>query len=252
MKTEEIQAKVLTLIEVFDRICMANNIFYTLTSGSVLGAVRHKGFIPWDTDMDVFVKIRDFELMREIVTDNLPNNLKLYMWDKEENYGLPFDRLAYKDIPHEVVHLDIFPLIGAPDSMIKKKYFTKICFYSYNFLKCKYTNTEYSQPKNKKKIEIIKFILKPLPGKLIKKWYRWLENLYDFDTASYVYTIASGYGLKECLPKDMILSTTKMQFENLKLPVPTKYHEYLTTVYGDYMVPKRDGYKMDYKISLKR
>jgi hypothetical protein len=93
----------LALIRYFDKICNDNNIWYTLTSGSVLGAVRHNGFIPWDYDIDVFIKPEDLDKMRQILYQNLPAGMKLYVWDKEKNYCSCHDKLAYIDIPHEIV-----------------------------------------------------------------------------------------------------------------------------------------------------
>ena len=243
MKMKEIQSKVLEIVKIFDNICRENDIWYTLTSGSVLGAVRHGGFIPWDSDMDVFVKITDLEKLRLLLLKNIPKEMKLYIWDSEPKYPLCFDRLSFIDLPHYLVHLDIFPLIGAPKKKNNQMRFTKMCYYSFKLLRTKHVDVKYSKPKNAKKIKALKVFTKLIPDVLIRKWYYYLQYKYSFEKSDFVYTIASGYGMKECLPKDLLLKTKYVNFEDTKLPIPVNYHEYLKRVYGDYMTPKKDGYK---------
>ena len=243
METKEVQNKLLEIIKVFDSICRESNIWYTLASGSMLGAVRHAGFIPWDTDMDVFVKVSDVEALRNALLKGIPSEMKLYMWDLEKNYHACFDRISFRDIPHEKVSLDIFPLIGAPDTYNAQIKFVKKCFYSYKILRTKHVDTAYSTPSHVRKIKVLKVFTKIIPDAIIRKWYHYLHSRYDFEQASYVYTIASGYGMKECLPKDLMLNTEYKKFEDTKLPIPVRYDEYLTRVYGDYLTPKKEGYK---------
>lgn len=244
MGLSERQKKVLKLIRCFDKICTDNNIWYTLTSGSILGAVRNKGFIPWDNDLDVFIKIEDREKLRNLLNNNEEVDLRCYMWDKEKKYAACHDRFAYNNIPHEEIHVDVHSLIGAPDSNKKQKLFTFFCFYSYTILRCKHVDVQYSKPNHRRPIKIIKFFLKVVPDALIRRWYYFLENKYTFNESDYLYTVGSGYRTRECLPKGVYLNTIKVPFENLMLPIPKEYDKYLTSVYGDYMTPKKEGYKL--------
>ncbi len=245
------QSKVLEMIKVFDEICRKHEIWYTLTSGSVLGAIRHSGFIPWDTDMDVFVKIGDMEKLRAALLNDLPKEMKLHIRGREPGYHPSFDRLSLKGVPHEFVHLDIFPLIGAPANEKERLRFTKTCFYTYKILRWKHINTKLFRRRKSvvmrflkyMVIALIKAVMSLVPDSFICRQYARLENKYSFDTAEYVYTIGSGYGFKECLPKSVIVDSILVPFEDTMLPVPRQYHAYLTNVYGDYMVPRRDNYK---------
>jgi lipopolysaccharide cholinephosphotransferase len=243
MEIRDIQNRVLELIRVFDRICVENDIWYTLTSGSVLGAVRHGGFIPWDLDMDVFVKIDNVHELRLLLVGNLPKEMKLIVWDNEPRCDLCFDRLSFRSTSHNEVHLDIFPLIGVPETLARRKAFTLTCFYSYKLLRCKHVDPSYSKPSHEKPIKLLKRITKLIPDSLIRRWYHWLESRYAIEQSDYVYTIGSGYGFRECLPKELLFGSTRVPFENTVLPIPIQYHDYLTSVYGDYMTPRRDGYK---------
>jgi lipopolysaccharide cholinephosphotransferase len=238
MEIIEVQKKIIELIKVFDKICIENNILYTLAYGSVLGAIRHGGFIPWDSDMDVFVRIGDIEKLRQVLQKGITDEMKLYMWDKEEKYPAVFDRLCFRNVSHYVLHVDIFPLIGAPASEVSRRNFARTCYYSYKFLHCKHKEIQYARPSNVKKMLLIKKAARLIPDSSIRKWYHYLENKYDFEKAEYVYTIAGG-GYNDCLPKKLLLETNYVPFESIELPVPTKYVGYLTKVYGDYMTPKR-------------
>ena len=236
--------KALGLIRYFDKICKDNNIWYTLTSGSVLGAVRHNGFIPWDSDIDVFVKQEDLDKLRHLLCKNVPDGMKLYIWDEEKKYHSCHDKLAYNDIPHEMIHVDIFTLIGVPNSLLRQKIFTSLCFYSYEILRCKHVNVQFSKPNHRVPIRVIKFFLQIVPDTLIKRWYHFLEHKHDFNNSEFAYTLSSGYRMRECLPKEIYLNSIKVPFEDLMLPIPKNYSKYLTSVYGDYMTPKKDGYKL--------
>ena len=79
---------------------------------------------------------------------------------------------------------------------------------------------------------------------MIIKWYKFLEGKYDLNTSQYAYIMASGYGYKEAMKKEVYLNTIKEKFEDIELNIPKDYKFYLTQLYGeDYMVPKKYGYK---------
>jgi lipopolysaccharide cholinephosphotransferase len=238
MELIEGQQKIVELIKVFDKVCVENGIWYTLAYGSVLGAIRHGGFIPWDSDMDVFVQISDIDKLRQALEEGIPDEMKLYVWDKEEKYSQVFDRLGFRNVSHHVFHVDIFPLIGAPNPQVSRRNFARTCWYSYKFLHSKHKEIQYVRPSNVNKTRFVKKLARLVPEWLIRKWYHYLENKYDFEKAEYVYTIA-GNGYTDCLPKKLLLETNYVRFEDIELPVPAQYDEYLTKVYGDYMTPKR-------------
>ena len=238
MEIKKKQKEILNLVKIFDKVCIDNNINYTLAYGSVLGAVRHKGFIPWDSDMDVLVPINEFELMRKKLIDRIKaeDNLVLHLWDKEKNYCELLDRLSYKNIRHEILHLDIFIMIGCPSNKIRQKLFYFLCFSTFKFLRCKHCNVEYSKQKHKNVIKFLKIFASFFSDKMIIRWYNYLLTKYDLKKSEYGYVLGS----KKFVKKDVYYDTIRVRFEDTKLNIPKKYKEYLTIIYGsDYMKPKK-------------
>lgn len=242
-KTDEeirkIQLKVLGLIKEVDRICMKYSIIYSIAYGSVLGAVRHKGFIPWDTDMDIIIPVTDVERFRNMFDQELPDNMKIIKWNQEKGYHPCFDRVVYRDLPHEIYHVDVYPLCGLPADLKKRKYFIRECYYKYHILSCRVKNPAFSREKNVWKVKLIKKALFILSEERIKKIYYELQHRYDYEKSEDVYTITSIYRMHDYTDKKTLCDTVRVPFEYVELPIPRKNHEYLSSIYGDYMTPKK-------------
>ncbi|MCI9162619.1 MAG: LicD family protein [Lachnospiraceae bacterium] len=238
MDIKRIQEKNLKLLEVFDKAC-GDEIHYILGFGSALGAVRHHGFIPWDTDVDVVVPIVEIEKLRKKLLDSIPPNMKLYQWDKEKNYHPGFDRLAFKKYPHELIHIDIYPLSGAPENEWERRKFNYSSYKVYKLLHCKYKNIKYSKKKNVIPILILKGLLLPISDRRIKKIFKKNMTKYDYEKAVYTRVIYSSYGNSDITSKEHIYNVIRVPFGHLMLPIPKDYDTYLTGLYGDYMTPRQ-------------
>src|SRR5699024_7471673 len=118
---KEVQKDQLDILIEFDRICKKNNIKYQLFAGTLLGAIRHKGFIPWDDDIDVCMLREDYEKFLNICNKDMKNEYFLQTYNSDTNYIMQFAKLrknntiflervtANCDI-HHGVYIDIFPL----------------------------------------------------------------------------------------------------------------------------------------------
>ena len=102
----DIQLANLAILKEFDEFCRANNLSYWLEYGTLLGAVRHKGYIPWDDDIDVSMTREDYDKFIEIFEKNSPNS-KLKLYYGKNNSGLFLLKLMRKDT--ELLFIDIFP-----------------------------------------------------------------------------------------------------------------------------------------------
>ena len=242
---KKLQKTELELLVEFDRICKKYNIEYYLAGGTLLGAVRHKGFIPWDDDIDIVMTRNNYNKFIKYQKKEL--NSKKYYLDcnevNEENKTL-YAKLkrknsSYVDIysgenrKNQKIWIDIFPLDNITDNkFIQKIYYFRvyalklIAMYKYNYIKS-----------NDKKglLFLIKFFSIFFNKKRVYKKVRNLTQKYNNKKTNSYASFAGVYLGKEIFPKDYYKETTELYFENKKYPAPSKYDEYLTQFYGDYM-----------------
>ncbi len=235
----DLQVKVRALLRAVDKICSEYNLTYTLGYGSVLGAVRHKGFIPWDSDIDILIPYPEMKAFREAMEEGLPDNMELLQWDKTSNYHPCFDRVIYKGINHAEIHIDVFPLCGLPDNSEEKVKFIRKCQRTYKFFHCKYQDVRYSHKNKVVLICLIKALLQLYPDSLIRKKYKEFQMKYDYNNAKEVYSISSCYDVRDFTVKEDIFDTIRVPFDDMEVPIPRNYDRYLTHLYGDYMTPKK-------------
>ena len=139
MRTElrQLQIKILELVEYFDDFCRKHNIEYYLMGGTALGAVRHKGFIPWDDDFDVFMNKENYNKFRSIVKSRLDKKRYYFQEENSSENPLPFCKLRMNNtalieidtqsrIMHQGIFLDIMPLCNASDNLFFR-YIQYVC-----------------------------------------------------------------------------------------------------------------------------
>ena len=130
LSLEEIKQVELEILHYIDKVCKENGITYYLDCGTLLGAVRHQGFIPWDDDIDILVPRKDYEKLFGILKDD--NCYKMIWYKNSPNYPLPYakvcdcstiteEREDQKVKTNYGVFVDIFPLDNYPDSKIVRE-----------------------------------------------------------------------------------------------------------------------------------
>ncbi len=246
----------LALLEYFDKVCRENDIKYSLTGGTLLGAVRHKGLIPWDDDVDVFLSRPEFEKLR----DAFPDGGRYVYVDrvKEPGYPYVFGRLIDTDTmivksPNTIsfgkgLFVDVCVVDGLPKSKILREIHMKRMRILFRFRRA--TIHENNSKSYANKGPVVLFF-----KKVIKKctttefWNRKIEKLmqkYPWDTSEYVGNFTSAYGKREMLHRSGFDSYSDMEFEGKNYMVFDGYEEYLTNIYRDYMqlppVKKRVGH----------
>lgn len=241
---DEAKTIMLNILKEVTDYCEENELRYYLAYGTLLGAIRHKGFIPWDDDIDIWMPRPDYNKLRNIVKEkSIGTNITILDYKKEKAF--PFlkaidNRTVAKE--HFFVteynmglYIDIFPLDGLPENMEKRNKILKraIKLGKYFNLSTYRFNTG-STPK----ITFLKNLFYPfsrlLPKEVICKRLDNLcaDNLYDL--SEYTGNVVWGYPYKECIRKTCFLPE-KHLFEGIEFTIPSGYDQILRNYYGDYM-----------------
>ena len=247
----------LNLFKEFVKICNGHKLTYYVIGGTLLGAIRHKGFIPWDDDMDIAMPRDDFEKFLSIANNELPNNMRLITFRNDSKYRYYLPRIV--DLDTEIIEkryagsnekshlfIDIFPIDGTPNNVILRKiYYFKILF-NRLMVSWYYIDTIDPARKRTKFEKILIFLGKVLPTKKIINPKNRLEKIdkllrkNNIEKSKFIGTIMGAYRVREIVPKEYFGKPTKYKFENVEVFGPEQYDKYLTHMYGDYMTIPKD------------
>ena len=247
-----IQDKILFILKEFISICEENNLTYYALGGTLLGAVRHKGFIPWDDDIDIGMPREDYEKFKKVAPDLLPSNYK-FLNEDTPGYKKAFSVIRddstkiimnySKEELVESLWIDVFPLDGMPSNKLKKKIHSFRYLYTRMMVQLSQFNSLVNQKKENRPLTekvIIGFanavnIEKIISFTWAQKKYLQTIKKYSFNEA-FAGNYTGAYKLREIVPSDYFGQPVLLQFEDLKLSCPHKFREYLTAIYGaDYM-----------------
>ena len=261
-KIRKIQLIELEILKEFDQICKKHNLKYVLVGGTLIGAIRHNGFIPWDDDIDISMPRKDYNKFIKIQEKEL-NHQKYYFQsiETDEQYGsisakIRRKKSIYKEklssLPTESqgIWIDIFPIDNINDNKLLAHLTYIKMFYYKMMISYKVKNIPSTKKISKKiLLNIIKvnsnfYTLK----KLKKKYFKMINKLNKKKTKNVV-SFGGVYLLKEICPREQIEQTITHQFEDGKFNIPKNYNEYLTHIYGDYMqLPPKEKRKSNHFI----
>ena len=237
--TRYYQEKGIELLKSIDEIFTKKNIWYSLSYGCVLGAVREGGFIKWDQDIDIVIKETQKIEARHALLESLPSIYNVLSCD--DDIVSSFDIIYIKDIPENKMHVDLYTLIGVPTNDIRGYKYQLLCRKIHRLLSCKYLKFNRLQAKWKLPfIVAVRGVLYLIPNNLLRKLVKHMSNKYPLEKTEYCVPFANDGIDGEIMKKDFIFNTKRIEFESLLLPVPKYSKEYLTAIYGsDYMTPKQ-------------
>ena len=230
--------------------CDANGLRYYLAYGTLIGAVRHKGFIPWDDDIDLQMPRPDFEKFIATYKDEVYKVVDPYsdmarhsMLKVIDSRTLKIEnKVKYEDGQTMGIDIDIFPLDGQPESeTLYEKYYNK----KHRLLrKFNYIITDVKQYSLKSKIyRIVPYLIANLMTKnQILDKLRKINAEFDYETSKYIGATDSMYNsIKNRNPREWYADVVALDFEEYKFKAPVGYHEILERMYGDYMaLPPED------------
>ena len=247
---EEHQAALLRLLVEFDRVCRIIGVKYQLYAGTLLGSVRHKGFIPWDDDLDVLMLREDYEKFLREADAHL--NREVFFLQKEfsEHWGMFFSKLRLNNtaciekypprdlLSHRGIYIDIFPCDDARNTTLGKK----LQFYASKIVIAKSLDRRGYRTRSTAKKAFIAFCrilpMRPLL-RFIKNGEKNGAELHSFLAA------ASDYS-KNVYPRKLLENTAVGEFEGGYYPIPANFDALLRKIYGDYEIlppPEERGKK---------
>lgn len=233
------------------RICEKYDIKYFLVAGTLLGAVRHSGFIPWDDDMDIGMTRNEYNRFLSVAPKELKKEFFLQTWDSDRMYGLSFAKIRLNDTKfieetakrvkaHCGIFVDIFPLDNLSDDNKQAKRQIKK-FYWYKHLlqnKCGYSYRDKKGFIKRTKILVVRIISLFCSRENIKRKMLKCMTMYNNTNTKRVITFG-GASLpeRETLKRKWVDELSYIYFEGKRF-LSLKYaDEYLTHFYGDYMTP---------------
>lgn len=231
----------------FIRICDKLDIRYFIVQGTLLGAVRHKGFIPWDDDIDVGMLREDYEIFIREAQKLLPDDYFLQHLGSDPSYPHGFAKIrnrkttfietASKNINmNHGIYIDVFPFDYYPDNKLKGiVYDIKKLLIRYRIRSVYYIPSDKTfsiQNIVRRLIGFVSRIAYPTVDKALIKQ----DELYkQYKSGKRVINNGSPWGKREIVDKRLVDCVTKLYFEGIEVCAPQGYDEYLTSVYGDYM-----------------
>lgn len=244
LNDDEVKQTILDILIAFADFCDDNELDYYLSGGTLLGAVRHKGFIPWDDDVDILMPRKDFERMHEMLKEqDIKPYYKLIGLNAGNSFW-PFAKLVDTRTKtanefattDQWLWIDIFPMDGLPDDIAESdELLSKATPLKKWINRC---NAKLGKGINPfraiAKIPMI-IALKIITPNYFGKKLDMYARSYDFETSEYVAGVAWSLGPKERMKKSKFTPRVEVEFCGRNFWAPGCWHEYLTSLYGDYM-----------------
>ena len=235
---EELRAIQLDILDKIHAFCTERGIRYSLGGGTLLGAVRHKGYIPWDDDIDIMLPRPDYDrFLKEFEGKYIELNLQHY--ENDITCCIPFAKVydnrtvLIEKVQKSGIYIDVFPIDGLPEESriheyltLYRKYLHKIYFMTPFYLIT-------GSLKNRIKYYIKKVFFPPRQ-KYIAEFYSFLKS-FNFEKSVNAGAICGVYAEKELMARDTFESYITVEFEGRHYMAIRDYDAYLTKHYGDYM-----------------
>lgn len=250
------------LVAIFDKY----QLHYFMLGGTMLGAIRHGGFIPWDDDIDLGMPRHDYERFLNIAEKELPSHLQVVTYKNTPSYQYYITRVQdtnVKVIEERIgnaskftfASIDIFPIDGTPNNkLLRKLYYFRVL--THRALMSLHYKDSIDRKRKRGKVEsAFLWVMEKIP---FEKWidpYREKEKIdrllsrQAIETSRYIGNIMGAYRTREIVPKEWYGRGTKYKFEDIELIGFDNYHEYLKYTYGDYMtLPPVESRKTHYRL----
>lgn len=227
------------------KICQHHGLAYYLIYGSLIGAVRHGGFIPWDDDLDIMMPRKDYQIFLKAAQEELPAAYFLQCDETEEDYWLNFAKVRKNNTlfeepsakfmgekTHKGIFVDIFPFEAVKDPDSGSLHLRAIFAKAINETRYLKKGMLGSDSMNYKALD---GVLKYLSHRTLAKWYRWLVMRKDTENCKYYLDLFTSRSYRDSLyPVSYFDDGIQMKFMDREYTIPVQYDALLTKEYGNY------------------
>lgn len=245
---EQVHKRIIKILLAVDKVCQEHNLTYYVWAGTMLGAIRHKGFIPWDDDLDIAMPRPDYDKLMECASEWLPEQYEVVAFETDATYPLPFakiqdasttliERMHLKYLGG--IYIDVFPIDGVPTNKLKRR----LHFAKYEYWK-RVLYLMYRDPYKHGKgpsswIPLLCRKLYTLSG--VQKKIRTLLRKYEYNKCDLVADYDDG--MRGTMNKKILGNPQLYSFDGENVKGVELYDSYLTNKYGDYMTIPKDADK---------
>lgn len=244
------QLLMLKILKEIHNICVKNNIKYFLSDGTLIGAIRHNGFIPWDDDLDIGMLREDYEKFCSIAQEELPEEFVLQTQKTDKGYGLQFGKVILKNTiwiekvakntkrDYSGLYIDIFPYDKIPEDKRKQKIINRLYFFIQGLILIKYKyiqKKDYDELTKKITFVIKRFFLLIIPKNVLTFFREFICKKYINYKDKIIVTKYGGNFYKNQNPYNLYKDLILHDFETEKVYIPKCYDTILKKLYGNYM-----------------
>lgn len=243
-KLRQLQLTMLEILKVFDKFCREHDLKYSLYAGSLLGAVRHKGFIPWDDDLDVCMSRSDYEKFLKLWQENPPEGYVLQNKENSKYFDQSFSKVRKDHTTflqdqwqignhHTGIFLDVFPIDRIPDGKLNRMIFKWHC------MKYQLLTREFVPPKGGAIVRFGSAVILACTPKTCREKVRQntLKKITRYNHRQELETVAieTMASLRKPFAPDMLDAYVDLPFENGEFMCYAGWDDHLRRKFGDYM-----------------
>lgn len=255
----------LGIVKEFIQFCEKNGLRYFMLGGTMLGAIRHGGFIPWDDDIDLGMFRDDYERFLELSSE-FPDNLKVVNYRNTPSYQYYITRILDTETKVEEerignenrytnASIDIFPIDGTPNNKVLRKiYFFRVLYHRALMSLCYKDSIDRKRPRGTAEKALL-WVMERLPIEKMTTPYKQKVKIdkllrnQKVEGSKFIGNIMGAYRTKEIVPAEFYGEGKMYSFEDIELRGMDMADEYLKWTYGDYMqLPSEDKRKTHFRV----